>query len=573
MKSVVLNENQISGSQKKFRNIANLPYISNESKSKRHGQCKKITLAHRELNALSKNVAVATGEYQMKLSQKYFKKLEEYVSKQKRIDETTRSMGIEVQNLKSQICRVDGKTNKLKENAVPDYQHGEHIKHARHVVIKLENRLYFARQKENHIKHNNIRFQLLIRNMCIERIQFKKLWVKIVNCLHMNRKMLVAMTDQAVIAFEKGVEYRTRINHATMNASIMKNDQINEISALMRSLRLDRIRIKFVGNKSHRIKMRQLEANEVKRRNESKNYHSKARDAHKMTMDKVQMKSGQSTVDAMITRFEKQKREYVSQFSYMNNLHGHVMQLNAILKNVGKSVREAHVKSMLRKQKSDDRVIRRFDDTLQWLKIENQRKENELIEVNDSVKRHLKELTGLVNTLQCRRIERTSLIKDFENDAVHLHNVPIFLSMIEQRFKEIISFVYYVEWRESDYELPSSKVVQGVDVVNYHLNQETVESIVHECAECAMDAEATGQETQVPLDAATIREELMTKAMTPEMAYRMHNISQCNLPASRSLFAKSLQKYENIIHMKISTVYRYVYFCTEKSQHTFDFLH
>lgn len=541
LKSVLTKEYEISVAQKRYRDIANHQYISNESKTARLGLGKKLALSDREVGALNQNVAVATGGYQTKVLHSYFQKIETIVSEQKRIEKATKAIRIEIEHLKSQIRRVATKRERLKERAVSDYEHREHIRQSRCVVVRLENRLHAVRQTENHIKHDNIRLQILIRNMCIERIQFNKLWVKIVNRVYMNKKMLIAMTDQAVIAFEKGVEFRKRMDIATKNATIIRNDQIDEMSAVMRSLRLDKINDTFFGNKMHRIKMRKLEANELKRRNDSKNYHSATRDAYKVTMSQVEYKSGESHVNSMIARFEKHKREYSSYFSYLNDLHGHVMHLNAILNQLEERVRESKTKSVLRKQKSNDKVVRWYGDALNQTKLQNCQKENELEELIGSLERYHRELSSLVGTLQCGGIFRRSLVKDFENDAVHLHNVEAFLSMMEQRLKQIIGFVYYLEWRESDYELPSSKVVQGVDVVNYHLNEEATMALVHECAECAMDAGTSGQETQVPLDVTTIRDELMTKATTPEIAYRMHNISQCDLPASRALFAKSLQ--------------------------------
>lgn len=541
MKTLLSKEYEISVAQKRYRDIANHQYISNESKTARLSLCKKLALSDRELTALSQNVAVATGGYQTKVLQSYFQKIEAIVSEQRRIEKASKAMRIEVAHLKSQISRVGAKRDRLKKRAVSDYEHREHIRHSRCVVVRLENRLHSVRQTENHIKHDNIRLQILIRNMCIERIQFNKLWVKIVNRVYMNKKMLVAMTDQAVIAFEKGVEYRKRMDVATKNATIMRNDQIDEMSAVMRSLRLDKINDRFLRNKSHRIEIRHLEANEVKRRNDSKNYHSATRDSYKVTITQMKYKSGESDVNGMISRFEKHKREYSSFFSYLNNLHGHVMHLNAILNQLEERVREANTKSIQRKQKSNDKVVRWYGDALNQTKFQNCQKENELKELIGSLERYHRELSSLVETLQCGGIFRRSLVNDFENYAVHLHNVEAFLSMMEQRLKQIIGFVYYLEWRQGDYELPSSKVVQGVDVVNYHLNEEATMSLVHECAECAMDAGTSGQETQIPLDVATIRDELMTKATTPEIAYRMHNISQCDLPASRALFAKSLQ--------------------------------
>lgn len=541
MKSVVLKENGISNAQKRYRDIARRQYISNGRKGQILGLHKKLVFSDRELRALCQSVALASSGYQTRAAQEYFQRLKACLSAQKRIDKSTKAMKIDVKHLKSQISRVDATEEKLKKIAVSDFKHGEHVMHFRSVVIRLENHLNCERQKENNAKFENGRLQILIRDMCIERIQFNQLWAKIVDGLCMNKKTLVTMTDLAVVAFGKGVEYRKRMNIASKHASMVRDGQINGMSLIMRALRMDKKTYKFVGNKMQRITLKKLDAAEAKRRDESKNHHNKIRDAYKSTIDRVKMKSGQPNVDAIIAKFETYKREHCSQFSYMNHLHGLVMQMNAILIKLETSTREARTKSILRKQKSNDKVVRWYDDTRKQVELENHQKESELKELNATMGRHYQELGSLVDALQCDDILGRSLDKGFENDAVHSHNVAEFLTMMEQCLKEIISFVYYLEWRKSDYELPCEKVVQGVDVVNYHLNESAPQAMVHECPECAMDVEVSGQEDQVPLDVPTIRELMISKAMSPEMAYRMHNTSQCNLMASRSLLAKSLR--------------------------------
>lgn len=538
MREIIRKENDISLAQKEYRDRANQQCISNGNKVRRLRLWEKLALSDRELASLNDSIDSATCKYHKLASERYVKTLENLVNKQKGIDKAIKSVPIELDHLHTQIIRLEQTRNKLEKNAVSDDQYANDLKRANTIVRLLENRLYGARHKENHLKMNIIRMQYLIRALCVDRIKFDKLWLKIVDRLVVDKKMLLDMTDQSVIAFEKGAELRKRIEYATKNSLLMKNDQIDEMTAILRSLHMDRIRDKFFSNKMHRIEIRQLDAREVERRNAFKQYHTDTHHAYEITLNQVKLKAGQSTVDSIEGLFANQKREYFSLFCYLNDLQTRVMQMSAILLQVKAQADEGKVSQIPTKQRKKSKLI--LESTFNHAKMANLENEAKLTTLNESLDRYHQLLTELVGTINCEP-KNPYLINELDNDAVHAHNVRAFSSEIEQRLRHVISYVYYLDWRKREPESHGAKAVQGIDVINYVLNESPQVSIIHQCAECAMDAESSTHEVQKPLDASAIRETMLLKAVSPEIAYRMHNISQCDLPASRSLLAKSVQ--------------------------------
>lgn len=282
--------------------------------------------------------------------------------------------------------------------------------------------------------------------------------------------------------------------------------------------------------------MKQLNEKEVERQNAFRRFLTQTQNAYEITLNEVRIKSNQTKIDAIVAEFAKQKREYFSEFCYLNNLQFHVMQMHKILTKVKRQANQATTNQIPSKQKKKAKMV--LEASIARAKADNQKFESELRASNESLERYYHVLNTIVVHLECDRTN-LSLPKDFKNDQVHMHNVGTFLSLVEHRLKQIMSFVFYLELNRRDY---TSKVINDVDVINHLLNEPELEPIVHECAECAMEAEATGHEAQAPLDVAAIRDAMMVKALTPEMAYRMHNISQCDLPRCRALLAKSIQR-------------------------------
>lgn len=536
MDVIVVKENDISRSQRKYCEHANHQILSNNDRLKGLGLAKKLQLSDVQQNVLNDSVIAAACRYHRIAAEKFVKTLQSYVSEQKSIDVAIRSLKLDVDHLNSQIIRLEQLRTKLEKNAISDNQFVYNLTQANTNVKLLENRLLVAQQKENHFKQENVKLLQVIRNLCDERIKFNDLWAKVVNRLLLDKRMLIDMTDQAVLAFEKGTEYRKRMDFIAKSALLAKNDHIEEMSTILRSLHLDTIRENFFVNKMHRIPMKQLNEKEVERRTAFRRFLTRTQNAYEITLNEVRIKSSQTKIDAIVAEFAKQKREYFSEFCYLNDLQFRVMQMHTILTKVKRQANEGVANQVPLKQKKKAKMV--LEASVARAKVENQESESELRALNESLERYYHVLSTIVEHLKCDRTN-LSLPKDFKNDEVHMHNVGTFLSLVEHRLKQIMSFVFYLELNSRD---STSMVINDVDVINHLLNELEIEPIVHECAECAMEAEATGHEAQTPLDVTAIRDAMMVKALTPEMAYRMHNISQCELPRCRALLAKSIQR-------------------------------
>lgn len=534
MEMFIVKENDISRTQGKYRDLANRRILSNMDKRRRHVLMKKLYLADHELTSLTDGLKAATARYHNLRADKYVKTLERLVNDQKGVDKGIRSVRLEVEHLNSQINRIQQSRSKLEKTAVSDNLYAFKLKQANTEVRILENNLLVAQQKENHFKQDNVKLQQLIRDMCIDRIQFNKLWVRIVDRLYIDKKMLMDMANCAVQAFETGTAFRKRVDFASRNAFLMKFEQIDEMNAILRSLHLDTIREKFFDNKMHRIQIKVLDEKETTRRNAFRNIHGNLTNAFALTLNQVKLKSGRTSVDEIIDEFAKQKREYFSQYSYLNDLRLRVMQLGAVLVKVKKCNEIGKVDQVPIKQRNKSKML--LEASLAHAKIENKKKEDELNALNVSLGRYYQELNALVETMQCDRT------KGLENDEIHVHNIGTFLSMMELRLKQVMSYVFYLEWRKSDHQIRSAKILQGVEVINCLLNELVQKPLVHQCAECAMDAEAASPDAQAPTDITALREAVLEKAVSPEVSCRMHNISQCDLRKSRTRSTKSMQR-------------------------------
>lgn len=535
MKTVIRNELAISASQQKYRTRANQHNVSNEDKTKILGLLKKLAFSNDELDALNINVSNANCKYHRSASEKFIKKLEEIVHKRKNMCKTITLADIEVGHLRQQILRVENALSELQKKAVSDDQYAMNLKRASIIVAILENRLYVAQHRENYFKTNVTRLQYVIRALCIDRYKFNALWVKIVQRLVLDRKMLTDMTDQAVIAFEKGAEYRKRIDVISKNASIAKWDHIGEMNLLIRLLHMDECNKKFLSNKMNVIQMNDLARQEVNRRNRFKRLYDDAQLDFDTNMNNVKLKAGHNDMESIIGVYMKHNREYFSQFCYLNDLYTRVMCINVDLQSIERNVEQAKHDQVPLAKKHKTKMV--MESQLQHTRMENRECQKKLTGITESMDNYHQQLTDLAGTLHCKL---THVAEDFENDAVYDHNIALFFSELDRRLKQVIAFVYLLDDQMQE-EKPMPKLVHYVDVVDYHLNEIFGEPIVSQCAECAMDAEGTSQELEEPHNALAVREATIAKAMSPEMSYRMHNISQCELPSSRALLSRSMQ--------------------------------
>lgn len=121
-------------------------------------------------------------------------------------------------------------------------------------------------------------------------------------------------------------------------------------------------------------------------------------------------------------------------------------------------------------------------------------------------------------------------------------NVSGYLAVLEARLNEVLNFVYQAD-REAGGRLdPKRLVVRGVQRNKDAPTHITDVVLVQQCAECAEgDVNRYDEKVVLPMERPEVLASVREKTVTPEIQYRLHNLSKCRLPRSRALMSKRFQ--------------------------------
>lgn len=534
MKAAINTENEVSRTQKEYRDLANLQTISNADQIRRRGLFKTLNLTKDEKHNLSINFSAASSKCHTVNYERDVKRIQKNVANGESIMKMSNKFKSEINHLKMQINRIDAAQSKQEKSAVSDNQYSFNVKQAKITVKLLNDRLYEMRCKENVLMKYNSKLQEIVRNLTCDRVAFNKLWKNTIHRLGLDKKMLVDMVDQAVYAFEKGTEFCKRIEFISKQAIMSKHMHIDEMSYILQWLELDKRTHYFFGNKLNKIQSKTLDSKEIKRRNNFKNEHQQHIQSYQKIMDTVKQFSGETSINRMLEQFRRRKSEYFSYYCYLNDLNKYILYLNKVLHMVNQHIQVVQSTDRHHKTKLNEENL--LNARLNENKFAYQRKLSDLNTIENDLMNYYSQFDLLIEILKCENIEKY-LVKEFENETVMFHNIKEFMGIIEKRIKEIISWVYYVDRMDNQLK---SHIVQDTEVINYRLNEEAILSLVYQCPECAEAEDTTGHESQEPMNPDEIRKNVKSKTVSPEMQYRMHSISQCDLPVSRALLAKTL---------------------------------
>lgn len=526
------NEIELSRTQKNYRDLANTQIISNKDEIKRRGLQRNLDFARHELDDLNTDIKVALNKNHVSRHESHMQQLEKHVNKQEEIDEKTRMLQLEIRHLETQIKRVDQEKTALSKQSYSDTEYTMRIRKARKLVELLENRLDISKRREGTLAQTNTKLQTMIDELTFDRSVFNTLWIATVNRLYQDKKMLVDMIDQAVLAFNNGTEMCRRIDFILKRAANEKRSNVNEMTDLIRRLHLDERKQMFFQNKGQMIKIQDLDAKERKRRDLVMSELREKKDLYQNRLGDVKRICEEANINAVIEKFKKHKREFFSHFTYLNEINYYVNAMNDLLNQTDTKVRTASTTTETEQQKNKNLDI--LKNQLNDEKYSNQQLKNKLDEFNEEIGAYFEQVGSIYESLKCDGDEQLIL----DEKPVGPLNFDKYLSVIEARLKKIISFVYTVE-REDEEKSVEDYVVRDVEIARKMSDiTESVDSIEHQCPECAEAEDFNAQDIEKPMESKEIREKVKEKALMPEMQYRMHSISKCQLPVSRALLSK-----------------------------------
>ena len=195
---------------------------------------------------------------------------------------------------------------------------------------------------------------------------------------------------------------------------------------------------------------------------------------------------------------------------------------------------------ILASQDYNSRKLKYFDERVQVLHKQLHDEIDKTLKLRDErdkyeneIKRYLDAIMEVLKILNSDFSPVEKLLGDHRR--VTIFNMHSFLSILENRLNEVLAYVYCSQRKDTDILVDNPKLI----VKSLKRSQQEavqIEEIIttQQCAECAEgeDVNRYDEKTVYPLDHDAIKENMRQKVESPEMSFRLHNLSKCNLPRS-----------------------------------------
>lgn len=403
---------------------------------------------------------------------------------------------------------------------------------ANHQKEIYEGRVQTARQREGSLTAENRKLRQLIEDMLYDRAVFNSFWSKTSKRLKDRRKFLLDMIERSSQAFNQGAETLDNYKKLQSRRVTDRNFHISEMVKMDRQIDANRIMNVFLGQKGKRLEMAELELREVNRREMFKDEYSNRLNLYHSIIQNIKNFTSMEDVNKAVNHYQREENDGFQVYKFLNEIN---QQIELVKNNNFKLNTE-----ILGSQDYNKRKLKFFDQKIEDLhkklhkEIEKTLKlKGERDKFESQIDKYMETVLEILKILRCDLSPVQNLLGDHKK--VTVFNVHEFFSLLEHRLNEVLSFVYcdqrkYIDILTEDPKLivKSIKRVQDDPV--------RIEDVIttQQCAECAEGGDVNRNDETIVymLDYDTIRSNMRSKIVAPEMAYRLHNLSKCNLPRS-----------------------------------------
>lgn len=570
------NEKELTQLQQTYRNCANGQLTGKKTKEKMRNLIKNLDQMKWERHEVKANLAVATGTTHVRLYEEHMKVLDFHVGCLEEIQKSIDTVKTEINHLNHQLKRLDSERFRCNSKGISNNQFNLNLKKSQQTKESLENRLDVSKKQKNLATAQNYQLRMIIVHMMYERQRFNKIWRKMIVQLAFDKKFLIDIAERAIMAFNKGADVREKLNSLCDRAKRDKTMHITEMVYLIQKMDADDKLRMFLGNKGYRRKINDLEEREYKRRTAYKQHHIDTIELYTDILNRVQEFTEAKNIPLAATKFEKKDSECFAHFNYMNNLNSMVEYLKLTLKSLHKNIDESRDFNARLQEHADEKVkSAKLIDTERNVELEKLQQEKE--ERNAYLQFILKQIGEIFRMLRCDDSSLKQLLGD-QSEAT-MFNVQKMLAGLESRLNTVLNVVYFNERKEKsrqslekieeqeevgeeeetdeeegdgEYEEGDELdkverqprfIVRGVEEerIEPHAIEEIV--LVQQCPECAEGGEVNqyDEEIVLPNEMPEIRKNVRMKTQAPEMQFRLHSLSKCRLPRSRTLLNKRYQ--------------------------------
>lgn len=530
-------ELDISKYQKRYRCQANIQSISNREEDKRKKLEKAILRVAGEIVSLTKTLHVVQSKGNLRQSDQFIERLEKYVKDIKRHEKLIEGSKRTLNQLKQQIIHVDCDHVHCERHSISDDEYSTKLTKARKTVTILDSRLEVRRKHENKFKGHNADLLIVIRDAIIGRNIFNGMWTGMVTRLNLDRKMLITMVERALLAFRHGKQMCYQIDVVRQNDKQEKRTQIAQMLDVMKSIEQDAIKVQFFRQKARVIiQNTNLDDKGAKQRAKFKEHNAAASEQCKNICRNIRQYANECKTQAAIDKYNSHKRQFFAYCLYLNDIEHIITRNGRMLANMQETIEfgQRNADTLPKKQLRLDKLRSRLIEE----RCQVQQREQKLSAIDEMLQRSYEKINSIFMALNCVSTS-TGLVNDFENNTANENNYVTYLSTIDARIKQMISFIYYCDREDYDEWSAHLMTVKNVEVAKSHeIESPRSEVIVPQCAECAEAEDLARPDIDTPFDRHALREHIRQKLPQIDLHSRVHQIEECPRPNSRALLSK-----------------------------------
>lgn len=395
-----------------------------------------------------------------------------------------------------------------------------------------EGKVQVSREQECTLNAENHKLRDLIKDMLCDRAVFNTYWQKIVKKLSNRRKFLLDMIERSNQAFSQGGEFLDNYKKLQSRATQDKELHINEMIKMERQIDANEIMNLFLGGKGSKRSMFPLETREIRRRDDFKVEYSNRLNMYHSIIEKIKQITGLNDINKSVDHYLRSENEGFQNYNYLNEMNHQIEYLAHNYDKLSTNIAAS--------QDYNERKLKYFNQSINDLNKNLLQEINVTLKHKEETEKYDKELKKYFDTifeilkiLNCNLKPVEKLLGDQKN--ITIYNLKQFLSLLENRTNEVISFVYCDQRKNIGLATDDNKLVVK-SLKRTHEDPVKIEDIIttQQCAECAEGEDVNRYDEKIvyPLDRATIIEMVRHKVEAPEIAYRLHNLSKCCLPRS-----------------------------------------
>lgn len=356
--------------------------------------------------------------------------------------------------LEGHIKKLEKELNSIRGSEVTEMRYKETIFKTQKDVVKLENRLDVANKRSGVVMAENSELRQLIDHMLQERALFNDMWQKMINQLNQGKKYIMDLVEQSTAAYDQREELCNKLQTLKDRGQADRMLHVQEMRELQRKLDHDAKLQHFLEIKGNKRVNTELEAREAfKKKQQQDNLENLLRE-YKETLDKIMIFSAEQDVDKLAIQFVKLEEENFALFNYVNELSSEVEMLNEVVQRLEDNIDE---QKGLNESRENSQL-----ETIESL--ESDLKENfKLAEISNNLKNNFESkldqlqfgVEKIFRQIKCDDAPVLNLLGS--QKRVSIHNVKLFIGIIERRANQIINCINYSA------EQPSSRILAKKD--------------------------------------------------------------------------------------------------------------